>query len=161
MGDAVRTVSADTVCSLLDGDGQFHAPARLLSDMSEEQAMAVPPGSPYSIAQVVAHLHFWQQRQKARAQGQTLSPVEDLEITFAAPPAATWKQLVQDVLTGIEQLKDLARAQAAQPSAAYDNGTVGYGLASSALHNGYHLGQVVLLRRLQGLWPPAGDENDW
>ncbi len=161
MADAVRTASAEAICGLLDGDGQFLAPARLLSDLTEEQAMAVPPGSPYSIAQVAAHLRFWQQREIVWARGETPPKVDDLEATFTAPPAGTWHPLVQDVLACMEQLKHLAREQAAQPSVAYNNGTVGYGLATSALHNGYHLGQIVLLRRMQGFWPPAGDDNDW
>lgn len=157
----VRTASAEAVAAMTDGDQQHLPPARLLSDLTEVQAMAVPPHSPYSIAQIAAHLYFWQQRQVAWAQGETPPPVEDLEATFAAPPAGTWKQLVQDVLAGAEQAKQQAGEKAEQSSALFDNSTVGYALASSALHNSYHLGQIVLLRRMQGFWPPAGDDNDW
>jgi hypothetical protein len=56
----------------------------------------------------------------------------------------------------------LAQKQADRTSAARDNTSIAYDLAGTALHNAYHCGQVVLLRRVQGLWPPAGgDPNDF
>src|SRR5258708_20905107 len=40
----------------------FEPPARMISDLTAEQATIVPPGSPYSIATVVAHMLFWQKQ---------------------------------------------------------------------------------------------------
>lgn len=157
---AVHTVPAEAVAKLLDGDQEFLEPARLLSDLIEEQAMAVPSGSPYSIAQVTMHIHFWQGREIERAQGETQPKVDDLDATFAAPPAGEWNKLVVDVLAGVEQVKLLAQEKDGQ-SHAFEGATVGYVLASCALHNAYHWGQIVLLRRIQGFWPPAGDNSDW
>lgn len=158
--DTVRIVSAEVVGALLDGDQEFLEPARLLSDLIEEQAMAVPSGSPYSIAQVTMHIHFWQEREIGRAQGETQPKVDDLDATFAAPPAGEWNKLVADVLAGVEQVKLLAQEKDGQ-SHAFEGATVGYVLASCALHNAYHWGQVALLRQMQGFWPPAGDGGDW
>ena len=30
-----------------------------------------------------------------------------------------------------------------------------------ALHNSYHLGQIVLLRRILGAWPPPSGGDTW
>jgi hypothetical protein len=47
-------------------------------------------------------------------------------------------------------------------SPARDDTNICYDLAETALHNAYHLDQIVLLRRMQGLWPPeGGDDNDF
>jgi hypothetical protein len=37
--------------------------------------------------------------------------------------------------------------------------TVGYLICDVALHNAYHLGQIVLLRCQLGLWPPQGGKG--
>jgi hypothetical protein len=34
-------------------------------------------------------------------------------------------------------------------------------LAGIRSHNSYHLGQVVLLRRMRGVWPPPGGGLTW
>jgi hypothetical protein len=78
----------------------------------------------------------------------------------AAPGA--WPALVASFLAGIEELAKLAEERAEVTSPHRDDTSVGYDLAESALHNAYHCGQIVLLRRIQGLWPPAGgDTNDF
>jgi hypothetical protein len=39
--------------------------------------------------------------------------------------------------------------------------TVREQLESLAAHNGYHLGRIVLLRQLQGIWPPPDGGESW
>ena len=63
------TVSPAAVREMLTGGGEFVPPHRLLGDLTEEQALTVPPGSPYSIAVLVAHVSYWQNRNIARARG--------------------------------------------------------------------------------------------
>ena len=37
----------------------------------------------------------------------------------------------------------------------------GEGLAIVAQHNSYHLGQIVMLRRVLGAWPPPAGGDTW
>lgn len=37
----------------------------------------------------------------------------------------------------------------------------GSSLVRAALHHSHHLGQVITLRRLMGLWPPPGGTITW
>ena len=46
---------------LLSGEGGFHGPAVVLDGLSAEQALAKPNGLPYSIAEIVAHMCYWQE----------------------------------------------------------------------------------------------------
>jgi len=39
--------------------------------------------------------------------------------------------------------------------------SVGYALTDTAAHNGYHLGQIVLVRQMIGAWPPEGGAYTW
>jgi hypothetical protein len=70
MVDHEYSASAAAVKELLAGDGQFVPPDRLLRDLTEEQATAVPPGSPDSIAQVLVHMQFCQQGEVAGVLGE-------------------------------------------------------------------------------------------
>ena len=152
----------EAVGELLRGGGEFNEPERILSDLTTEQACQTPPGSPYSIAQVVAHLHYWQEAQIMNIQGEPLPRPAHLDDTFAAPEPAEWEALKSAFLAGIEAVGTLAREKAAVTSPDRDDTSIPYDLAESALHNAYHLGQVVLLRRIMGFWPPAeGDANDY
>lgn len=152
----------EAVVELLRGGGEFNEPERILSDLTAEQAYQTPPGSPYSIAQVVAHLHYWQESQLANIRGELQARPEHLDYTFAAPEPAQWEELVAAFLSGIKTMGNLAREKAEATSPDRADTSVPYDLAESALHNAYHLGQIVLLRRILGFWPPKeGDANDY
>ena len=137
----------EDVKNWLDGDGEFLSPASILTDLTEEQATTVPPGSPYSIAQVLAHMHYWQGGRLAKMRGETWPEAQHLADTFASPAPGTWNQLVSVFLSDLEAIKKMADEKAE------------YGYVGRALHNGYHLGQIVLLRQMLGCWPPAGGED--
>jgi hypothetical protein len=152
----------NAVQELLRGGGEFVEPAKILEDLGETQAVAVPPGSPHSIAQIVAHMHYWQRVNIAKANGQPAPRPARLDDTFVAPLPGTWRHLVTEFLAGIETCQRIAREKADETSPDRDDTSLDYDLAESALHNAYHLGQIVLLRRIMGLWPPdGGDDNDF
>jgi hypothetical protein len=77
-------VSAAGVKELLAGDGHYAPPARLLEDLTEAQAVTVPPGAPYSIAQIVTHMEWCQQGEIAGARGEPWPSPSHLEDTFAS-----------------------------------------------------------------------------
>lgn len=51
----------DLLTGLLSGEGGFHGPAIVLNGLSAEQAVAKPDGLPHSIAEIVAHMCYWQE----------------------------------------------------------------------------------------------------
>jgi hypothetical protein len=158
MSKILYSVSPAGVKEFLDGDGHFVQPARLLSDLTEEQTTKILPGAPFSIAQVLSHAHFWQEAEIAKATGQDYSRPKHLDDTFAPIQPGTWSQLVNDFLAGIETLKKLADEKVNVVSSARDDTDLNYDLAGTGVHNAYHFGQIVLLRRMQGLWPPKEGE---
>jgi hypothetical protein len=162
MSAHVYITSAAGVREMLRGGGEFVEPAEILSDLTEAQALTVPAGSPHSIAQIVSHMQFYQGAQAAGVRGEAWPKPEHLDDTFAVPAPGAWPALVASFLAGIEELAKLAEERAEVTSPQRDDTSVGYDLAESALHNAYHCGQIVLLRRIQGFWPPAGgDTNDF
>lgn len=150
MSDNFFTAAAEDVKGWQDGKGEYQAPAVVLTDLTEEQATMVPAGSPYSIAQILAHMNYWQGRRFAKIRGEEWPEAEHLADTFAAPAPGAWNDLVKQFLGDLEMIKTMADDRAE------------YGYVDRALHNGYHLGQIVLLRQILGFWPPAaGDDNDY
>ena len=105
----------------------------------------------------------WWQRQvlvDIRSEAKTRSVIGGDE--FRSVPLEDWESVRQDFLSGLEELKALSD-DAALLDHQYlgRDHDVGFVLMDFALHNAYHLGQIVLLRRLLGAWPPAGYDETW
>ncbi len=155
-------VSPAGVGRLLTGGGEFVPPERLLGDLTEEQALPMPPGSAYSIAGIVAHMRFWQDRNIARARGESLPRPEHLNDTFPVPVAGEWAASRAAFLSGLDACSQVAAEKAGETSPDRSDASLGYDLAECpALHSAYHYGQIAMLRQLQGLWPPEGGDDAW
>lgn len=136
---------------ILDGS-EFDPPFRLLSDLSPEQALAVPPGAPYSIAQQVAHAVFWQDTFLSRlGHGEAPPRGSGANGDWPSVTPEGWPDLVRRFLGGLA---------AAEGVTNYDS-ISGDVLVGLALHDMYYLGQIALLRQLAGLWPPIGGDDTW
>jgi uncharacterized damage-inducible protein DinB len=147
-------------------DGAIHLTAfvpydRALAGLAPERACRAPAGAPYSPAQVLAHMAFWQDWLLAQARGEAPAFPEHAEAGWPTPDEAAWPGLVERFLAGLEEARALARTAAARHRSLPRGGTGGRALADLAVHNAHHLGQIVLLRRLGGDWPPPGGGDTW
>lgn len=156
------TLPASALARSLDAPGDYDSPAVLLGDLTSEQANRKPVGAPYSIAEVVAHMHVWQDFIVRRARGQDAVRPEGDAADWPAATPETWPVLRADFLHGVGEFKTLLLTDdAAALTRIYgDDVTHAERLLNIALHGAYHLGQIALLRRELGLWPPAdGDDT--
>ena len=108
MSENFYSASAEDIKGWQDGKGEFQSPAVVLTDLTEEQATTVPTGSPYSIAQILAHMNYWQSRRFAKIRGEEWPEAEHLIDTFAAPAPGAWNDLVKQFLTDLEAIKQMA-----------------------------------------------------
>ena len=135
----------------------YMAPAKALEALPTEVAERQLPGAPHSIAEIVAHMNFWQNWFLERAQG-IPSPMA-AHAAEGWPPVApgSWLALCAEFLAGLVQAEKLDPAQPVTPPfdfpsmAHYNTGDLVVHLAA---HNAHHMGQVILLRQLMGAWPP-------
>lgn len=139
---------------LLAGENEFRPPREILAGLTGAQACARLPAAPHSIAELVCHLLFWQDRRSAFARGEE-PPWEEVEAgDWRSVAPEEWDELRQRFLEGL----DAFAAHAADPAALAKDlpygRNFGLALASQTLHNAHHLGQVILLRQLLGCWPP-------
>lgn len=82
---------------------------------------------------------------------------------WPATSAEEWPDLVRRYLAGLERFRAIAQdgAELRRPLVKGRERSVGAALASYYLHDAHHLGQVILLRRMVGAWPPPGGGDTW
>jgi uncharacterized damage-inducible protein DinB len=124
---------------------------------------------PHSIADILAHVEFWQSWFLKRCRGEQAPFPESAALGWPAVPAGSWSMLRELFLQGtleaakFESQPDLL-GNPLRPSLEFPpmaDYTIRDALAHLAQHNSHHLGQIVTLRQLQGTWPPATGSWTW
>ncbi|MDJ0368047.1 DinB family protein [Hymenobacter sp. H14-R3] len=119
----------------------------IVTSSSEQEAF------PTSIWQILQHLLVWQEHQLARLQGEVLAKSFDEKQSWNSERVPPSQEALQEAVTQFKQ--GLARLQtyADQIREPQQVLTQGLLLQDFALHLSFHLGEVVLIRRLQGSYP--------
>lgn len=139
-----------------------HIPiARALPDITPELASQRMEGIPYSIYQLLKHMSYWQDFMLTFLEGGIPqapgSVMESWPAEEAPGDEAELQDTVRHLLQGVEKAVAFARTvQLDEPLSGFPGETKGGILRNIASHNSYHLGEIVLLRRLHGAWPPPG-----
>lgn len=151
----------ETLAILLDDPVAHDFPAveRIFGGLTPEQATTVPPGFPYSVARIVAHMDSNMRFNLGLIRAPDPSAYDERFENWPQVSAESWPALVEEFFTHLRALTQVARDahdldRVLYPATDKDpSWTVGYKLACSvAKHNAYHLGQIVVLRRLIGAW---------
>jgi uncharacterized damage-inducible protein DinB len=139
----------------------WHGPAlaQLVAGLSAAQAAAHPIAGAHSIWELVLHLASWAEIVRERLTGDPGQP--DPARNFPPVREATEAAWLDAVAHLERSHHDLARAAASLDDAALGATVPGRSysvrtmLVGSAEHAAYHGGQIALLRRAQGVEPPA------
>ena len=122
----------------------------------------VPPGLPHSLWQLLEHLRIAQHDILdfcVNAQYEEMTWPDDYWPATAAPPSAdAWDASVSAYRRDREAVQALARDPTIDLFARIPHGSGQTYLREILLvvdHAGYHVGQMVLVRRLLGIWPGA------
>ncbi|MEY4530540.1 MAG: hypothetical protein RLZZ156_1261 [Deinococcota bacterium] len=141
-----------TIKHKLGSGHAFNTAESILANLEEDVAVRIPENAVHSIAGHVAHMAWWQRQvlldiQLGKRQRQS---TDEFPSTV---PQEEWQAVKQDFLSGLEELKQHCENQnLIQQTYIHTNETIAEALLDFAIHNAYHLGQIVLLRRLQGVW---------
>lgn len=128
-----------------------------LEGVGAAEAAWQPPGGGNTIWQTVNHLNYWNGRILGYMTGATLPKGIGNDATFGEPgdpnDTAGWAETLEQARRVAEQRRSvLAELTDADLSRALGSGTVGEALPSWLLHDAYHTGQIVLIRKQQGSW---------
>ncbi len=104
----------------------------------------------HSIAQLTTHLIYWDERTLKQFIGETPAKYDgNNDETFAPVDEKTWPATVKkidDVMTQWERA--IEAADEAKLEKWYST------IAHIGTHNAYHIGQILYVRKLQGVWDP-------
>ena len=163
------TLTDDLVAQLLGalrGRGQFVDTMRLLDELPWQQAGERPGGAEHSVFRLVGHMNYWQDVYLERAAGaERPSPAHDEE-GWPGPDAPgterEWRDAAEHFRDGLRRAEAMAGARPlGEPLPNWGGKSRLECLLGLALHNAYHGGQVVQLRRMLGAWPPPGGGDTW
>jgi uncharacterized damage-inducible protein DinB len=148
----------------------YMPPERALEGLSSEMAERHASATVHSIAEIVAHMIFWQEWFIGRLRGEAAPMAESASLGWPAVQAGSWSTVRERFVRGL----DAAAAIGQQGSARLDARvtpaieypplaqlTVRDALVHIATHNAHHMGQVITLRQVLGLWPPPAGSWTW
>jgi uncharacterized damage-inducible protein DinB len=154
---------------ILEGPG-FTPLTRAISGLTQEQVTAKPCDSPHSISDILAHLNFWQSWALAAVKGEH-QPMPAKAADGWIDLTGSWDNLVGEFFRGLEEAKTLTDDEALLQKPFDPETKIGWGFEKHsigeaildviAVHNAHHLGQIILLRRMMGAWPPEGGGSTW
>jgi uncharacterized damage-inducible protein DinB len=159
---------------LLYGQGAHANTLACVEDIPLELTSRRIEGFPHSIWQLVWHMNFWMVHDLKRVRREKPAyPAHASESwpAEAAPPSAEdWSKAVvhfRDLLTEISALAAspphvlAVEVEPTHPDHARRSSSVVAVLWQILVHNSYHIGQVALLRRTFGAWPPKAGGDTW
>jgi len=147
----------------LSGEGAHVEAQDVVAGLDWKSAGIAPPGAPHTVFQLVNHLIYWQDWVVRWLDGRD-PPLPDAASESwpgrAAPRnAAEWRTAVRRFRRGLDVLT--------RRSGAADLFDTGNGksplemLQTIASHNSYHIGQIAVVRRMIGKWPPPSGGLTW
>jgi uncharacterized damage-inducible protein DinB len=159
---------------LIRGHGAHTDSVACFRGLSPETAGRRPAGFPYTVWQQLGHLNYWMEYEFARASGRQIEYPEHASLSWpeAEGPrdAAAWEAALGRFERNLAEMARLASspdevlerpvAMLHESQAGKDTSLLGV-LWQTVVHNSYHLGQVALLRRALGAWPPPGGGDTW
>ncbi|MGB0013809.1 MAG: DinB family protein [Candidatus Sulfotelmatobacter sp.] len=166
-------MSSRALTELLHGQGAHADPLVCIEDLSAELSTRHVAGFPHSIAQLVFQMNYWMDYDLHRARGEKPPyPEHNSESFPAAAPASDtewqkWRERFAALISETAALADSSRTdldrkvEATHPSHQQRADTLEALLWQLAAHNGYHTGQIAMIRRALGAWPPRGGGDTW
>jgi len=148
---------------LLKGGGAHLNFDKAIADLPPELRGAKPPGIPHTPWRLLEHLRIaqWDILESTRNQRHVSPPwPEGYWPRGDAPPnAEAWDRSVAAFRADLQAMQDLATHPATDLFAPLPHGEGQTALREALLvadHNAYHLGQMVVVRRLLGVWEEEG-----
>jgi uncharacterized damage-inducible protein DinB len=159
---------------LLYGKGAHANPVTCVEDVPPELSGRRVEGFPHSIWQLVSHMNYWMDYELRRIRGEAPKypdhAAESWQANSALRGEQEWKKTTSEFRELLGKLTALAEASheelarpvaATHPDHAKHASTLRDVLWQTLVHNSYHVGQIAMLRRVLGAWPPQGGGDSW
>jgi|SRR5271163_3362496 len=167
-------MSSRALTELLRGKGAHADPFACVEDLSAELAARSVAGFPHSIGQLVFHMNYWMEYEVRRIRGERPAYPEHSSESFPPAPspadAQDWNRLRKRFAGLLTEFAVLAKSSPEEMQRPIETvhdgdrklaGTLEAVLWQMVAHNSYHTGQIAMIRRALGAWPPRGGGDTW
>lgn len=167
-------MTSRALTELLHGMGAHADPVACIEGLSAELAARQVDGFPHSIAQLVFHMNYWMDYELRRIRGKRPAYPEHNSESFppAPSPADTqdWDRLRKRFAGLLAEFAALATSSPDEMQRQIETihegdkkvaGSLNAVLWQMVAHNSYHTGQIAMIRRMLGVWPPRGGGDTW
>jgi uncharacterized damage-inducible protein DinB len=168
------STSQRALIELLHGQGAHVDPIACVEDISAELASRPVEGFPHSIAGLVYQMNYWMNYEMRRIRGGRPKYPEHAAESWPEPGARLtddeWDRLRHDFGGLLAEYEKMARSSPQERERQVESmregdkkraGSVEAVLWQMVAHNSYHLGQIVMIRRRLGAWPPRAGGDTW
>lgn len=167
-------MSQRALTELLRGKGAHVDPIACVEDLSAELAARQVAGFPHTICQLVFHMNYWMEYELRRIRGE--SPVYPKHNSESFPAASAtvdegeWGRRRARMAQLLGEFLELAQSSTQESQREIKSthegdkkvaGTLEAVLWQMVAHNSYHVGQIALMRRALGAWPPREGGDTW
>ena len=154
-----------SLSALLTGRGAHVEITNVLEALDLNSLTRRPQGAPHSIYEELWHAAFWQDLVLAWIDGDDVPAPDHAADSWPesnGPVAADDAEAsIQRFSQGIERARQVASDPSRLDLIVRKSRTARDLLESLLAHNAYHVGRMVLLRQLLGLWPPPSGGDTW
>lgn len=162
------------LAELLHGKGAHADPVACVEDLSAALAVRQVAGFPHSVGQLVFHMNYWMEYELRRIRGHRPAYPEHSTESFPPTPspadAQDWDRLRKRLAGLLTDFTALASSSPEEMQRQIETvhegdtklaGTLEAVLWQMVAHNSYHTGQIAMIRRALGAWPPRGGGDTW
>ena len=158
---------------LLRGKGAHTDSIACVSGLTAAQAREAAPLSPHTVWGIVSHMSYWMNYEVQRIRGTPFPYPDHASWSWpTVPPEGSekeWHATVAEFKGHLGTFEGFAKDRSLWTRELESTHitekdvapTVHAVLWQMVAHNSYHLGQVALLRRAMGAWPPPGGSDTW
>jgi uncharacterized damage-inducible protein DinB len=167
-------MSSRALAELLRGKGAHADPIACVEDISPELAARHAEGFPHSIGQLVFHMNYWMDYELRRIRGERPAypkhNAESFSVASSPADAEDWERMRQRFAELLADFQARSKSSAAEMQRQIESvhqgdkklaGSLESVLWQMVAHNSYHVGQIAMIRRALGLWPPRGGGDTW
>jgi len=167
-------MSSRALTELLYGKGSHADPGACIEDIPAELAARHVTGFPHSISDLVFHMNYWMDYELRRIRGQKPPYPEHNAESFPPAPkpadARDWDELRGCFTALLAEFAALANSSEEEMYRQIESvhegdmkvaGTLEAVIMQMVAHNSYHIGQIAMIRRMLGAWPPRGGGDTW
>jgi uncharacterized damage-inducible protein DinB len=167
-------MSSRVLIELLHGKGAHVDPVACVEDLSADVAAKQVEGFPHSIGQLVFHMNYWMDHDLRRIRGENPKYPEHNSESFPSQSipvdAQEWDRLREEFFALLHETAEFANSgreeldrgiEPTHPSHKERAASLEAALWQLVAHNSYHIGQIAMIRRVLGVWPPRAGGDSW